>query len=57
MESTDFELNKMELSIGYIFVMLQRMLHTVGSIGVQPMVFNNREQFDNEAAGQTLPSN
>ena len=33
------------------------ILQTVGSIAVQAMVFNDQERLDNEAAGQTLPSN
>ena len=33
------------------------ILQTLGSIDVQAMVFNDQEKWDNEAAGQTLPSN
>ena len=33
------------------------ILQTDGCIAVQAMVFNDQEKLDNEAAGQTLPSN
>ena len=33
------------------------ILQTIRSIGVQAMVYNDQEKLDNEAAGQTLPSN
>ena len=34
-----------------------KMLPTFGSFAVQAMVFNDLAMLDNEAAGQTLPSN
>ena len=55
LELKDLELNWYWIKINWasdVFVML-----TVGSIAVQTMIFNGQEKLDNEAAGQTLPSN
>ena len=49
----ELELNEKELSIRYIYDAAKDVLQTAESIAVQPMVFNDHENLDNEAAGQT----
>ena len=41
----------------YFFNAAKDILQTLVSIAVQAMVFNDQENVDNEAAGQTLTSN